>query len=191
MNDFYVLIDFSLKQIITPIGELPVDWSNICGLNIIDDEKIKDLSWAGHKNLGWFNIKDSNLTEYEISNDWLESSKLKLKSLIATQRWEKETEILTFHEKQFKVDYRTKLSLFSTSFSFEQDKIINWKFLNGTYEMSYLELKELYNFIISYVQKCFDVEYELSKLIDNTETKDDLFNLDLNLVWPSTILQLI
>lgn len=188
MNDLYVLVDFSLKQIITPIGELPVDWSNINGLNLIDDEKIKDLSWSGHENLGWFNIKDQNLTKYEVPDGWLETSKLKLKSLIATQRWEKESKVLTFQEKQLKVDYRTKLSLFFTSFSFEQNETINWKFLNGIYEMSSLELKEIYNSTISYVQKCFDVEYELSKLIDNIKTKEDLFDLNLNLVWPSTIL---
>lgn len=188
MNNLYVLIDFSLKQIITPIEELPSNWSNISGLNLLGDKKIKDLSWSGHENLGWFNVKDSKLAEYEIPDGWLESSKLKLKSLTSAQRWEKENEILTFKEKQLKIDDRTKISLAFRSLSSEQNEVINWKFLNGTYKISSSELAEMYNSVTSYIQKCFDVEYELSKLLDNIETKEDLFNLDLNLDWPNTTL---
>ena len=186
MNNLYVLVDFNLNQIITPVDKLPSDWSNISGLDLLDAEKIKNLDWCENPNLGWFNINDKELTEYSIIPEWLEISKLKLKSLISLQRWERENEILTFEGKQLKLDDRTKLSLIFRSFSIEENEIINWKFLNGTYEISSLELIQIYNFTTSYIQNCFDIEYEFSKLVDNIITKEDLLNIDLNLEWPDT-----
>ena len=158
------------------------------------------LITVGHQDIQF--LKDSiddndKLNEYLILDEntykinktkktFLEISKLKLKSLISLQRWERENEILTFEGKQLKLDDRTKLSLIFRSFSIEENEIINWKFLNGTYEISSLELIQIYNFTTSYIQNCFDIEYEFSKLVDNIITKEDLLNIDLNLEWPDT-----
>ena len=53
MLDLYVLADISKSEILTPLNKLPENWLNVSGLNF-DDEKLSDLSWAGHNNLGWF-----------------------------------------------------------------------------------------------------------------------------------------
>ena len=54
MLDLYVLVDISKSEILTPLNKLPENWANVSGLNFFDDEKLSDLSWAGHNNLGWF-----------------------------------------------------------------------------------------------------------------------------------------
>jgi hypothetical protein len=186
MNNLYVLVDFQSNHILTPIQYLPENWSNINGLNLMDEEKIKDLSWAGHDHFGWINIQSEDISQYNSTDDWLVSSKLKLKSLISSQRWEKENEILIFNEKQFIIDDRTKLSLIFKSFSAKENEIINWKFLNGTHQISSSELIEIYNFATTYIQNCFDVEYEFSNLLDNITTKENLLSINVNLDWPST-----
>jgi hypothetical protein len=103
MFDFYLLVDFVEKRILTPIDYLPEDWSNINGLNLFDEEKLSNLEWAGHNNLGWVKYTDSQIDDYETSDNWLDSSKSKIKLLIAKKRWEKENEVLTFKGNRIKI----------------------------------------------------------------------------------------
>lgn len=186
MNELYVLVDLKENTIISPLMELPSDWANINGLNLFPKDKIKNLSWAGHENLGWISFSDKNLSEFSAPDQWLEMSKLKLKSIISAQRWEKENEVLTFKGKQLKIDERTKVSLsFKITNLKDTNETVVWKFMNGLFEIDFSELIELYDFINSYIQDCFNVEYDFSNLVNSAQTKDDLSNLNLNLNWPN------
>ena len=77
MIDLYALVDINTLQIITPLSKLPKNWSNVSGLNFFDDDKLSDLSWAGHDNLGWFSYKNEGYT-FSTSANWMDSSKLTL-----------------------------------------------------------------------------------------------------------------
>ena len=188
MNDLYVLVDSELNLIITPMMKLPSNWGNICGLNSLSEEKISDLSWAGEKHLGWKKITDPDLSTVDVPEDWIGFQRANLKQLVSSKRKEMEFEILTFGEKRIKLDEKTKIDLiFKLSGSFNDTDTLVWKFINGTHEITFKELKEIRNSIDSYLQECFDIEHKFSNLVDTTEKINELFNLNLNSNWPSTI----
>jgi hypothetical protein len=188
MNDLFVLVDFRLKSIISPVDLLPINWANVNGLDGLDDDKLKDLKWAGHDYFGWLKFNDPDLNKYEGSDEWLESSKLKIKSLVSMIKREKEGETLTYKGKNLKIDDKTKVSLLFTLSTTKEDEVIMWKFLNGSYQMSGSELKKMVKLTNSHIQECFDVEYEFFEKIDNIQTKQDLLEIDINLSWPNTVL---
>ena len=188
MNKLHVLVDFNSNLVLTPAQYLPENWANINGVNLLSEEKIKDLSWAGHDGLGWIDIQGENITEYTFDEMWLTSSKLNLKSLVATHRWEKENEILTINTKQIKLDERTKSSLTFKLLNLVDGEDITWKFLNGTYTISSEEFIELCNLTHSYIQSCFTVEHEFASNVDLIQTTEDLVNLNTTLTWPNTTL---
>ena len=188
MNELYVLVDSKLNLIISPIMELPSNWGNISGVKFLSEEKLADLSWAGEKNLGWKKITDPDLNTVNVSEEWIGFQRANLKDLVSSKRKEMESEVMTFGEKQIKLNEKKKNALsFKLSGSFNDTDTFIWKFMNGTYEVTYRELKEIRNSIDSYLQECFDVEYRFSKLVDTTNKTNGLFNLNLNLNWPSTV----
>jgi hypothetical protein len=186
MNDFYVLVDLNNKKILCPIMELPSNWANISGLNLMSDSKISDLTWAGHSNLGWKRFSDKSLIEYATSNEWFEASKLKLKSCIKEERKIRESEALSFKGNIFLPDEKTKNSILLKLLSINNDDTFIWKFANRTTEINSKDFSDLHKFLTSYIQKCFDIEYDFTNLINLTKTFEDLYNLDLELDWPNT-----
>lgn len=187
MNELYVLVDSKQNLIISPIMELPLNWGNINGLKLLSDEKLKDLSWAGKDGLGWKKITDPDLSTIDVTDEWLSFQKSNFKQLVSSKRKELENEILTFKSKQIKLNERVKNSLsFKLLGSFNDTDTLAWKFMNGTFQITYAELKELFNFINTYVQDCFDVEYEFSNFLDTIKDKNVLLNMDINLKWPDT-----
>jgi hypothetical protein len=133
MFDFYLLVDFVEKRILTPIDYLPEDWSNINGLNLFDEEKLSNLEWAGHNNLGWVKYTDSQIDDYETSDNWLDSSKSKIKLLIAKKRWVLSTAeflelfefVSNYIQECFNVEYNTNQLVNSIS-SFSELKQLNF-----------------------------------------------------------------
>ena len=187
MNELYVLVDSIQNLIISPIMELPLNWGNISGVKFLPEEKIKDLSWAGEVGLGWKKVTDPDLSTVNVTEDWIGFQKANLKQIVSSKRKEMESEVLTFGEKQIKLNDRTKNALsFKLSGSFNDTDTFIWKFMNGTYRVTYSELKEIRNSIDSYLQECFDIEHKFSNLVDMTKETDGLFNLSLSLNWPST-----
>jgi hypothetical protein len=81
MNDVYVLIDTRLNQIICPPIKLPNVWANIIGLSLLSDEKLIDLTWAGHPNLSWRNLNNVPI-DIDVPDSWLEISKNNIKQLL-------------------------------------------------------------------------------------------------------------
>lgn len=189
MNELYVLVDTKINLIISPIMELPSTWGNISGVKHLSEEKLSDLGWAGEKGLGWRRITDPELKTFNVTDDWMGFQRANLKQIISSKRKEMENEIITFEEKQLELNEKTKNSIsFKLLGSHNDTDTFSWKFMNGTYEITYAELKEIWCCIDSYIQKCFDIEYEFSKVVDSTEEKG-LFNLNLNCNWPSTYLK--
>lgn len=186
MNDFYVLVDLKNKTILCPIMELPNDWANVSGLNLMSDSKISNLTWAGHSNLGWKRFSDESLIEYSTSDDWFDASKLKLKSCIKEERKIRESEILSFKGNHFLLDDKTKSSILLKLLSINDGDTFIWKFINRTIEIDSKDFSNLHKFLSSYIQKCFDIEYEFTNLVNLTKTFKDLHNLNLELDWPDT-----
>lgn len=185
MNDLYVLLDLNSKNIMTPIQYLPENWANINGLDLLEYEKIKDLNWSGN-NFGWYNIELEDISEYHHDDIWIISSKENLKSVVASKRWEMENEVLTFEGKNIILDERTKSSLTFKLLNSKESDIITWKFLNGIHELTYEKFLLLCNFVDTYSQQCFDVEFNFSSSVDSANTLEELLNVNFDLSWPET-----
>lgn len=188
MNELYVLVDSKLNLIISPIMELPLNWGNVSGIKFLSEEKLKDLSWAGESNLGWKKITDPDLSTVGVTKEWIHFQGANLKQIVSSKRKEMESEVLTFGEKQIKLNEKTKINLiFKLSGSFNDTDTLVWKFMNGTYEITFNELKEIRDSIDSYLQECFNIEHKFSNLVDTIKEKDKLFDIHLGLNWPSTV----
>ena len=68
IEKFYAVVDKENKIILNTIQELPKNWHNICGLNLLSDPELKEL--------GWINVTDPDLLEYEYSREWLDQCRL-------------------------------------------------------------------------------------------------------------------
>lgn len=182
------MVDYTTEEILTPIDYLPKNWSNINGLDLFDDAKLSNLEWAGHQNLGWVEYKDAKINDYTVADNWLDSSKSKIKLLIAEKRWEKQNEVLTFNGNRIKIDDQTKsaLTLRATSIYQNQNPSTLWKFVDGFVELTNTELIELFEFVNSYIQECFNVEYNISQVINSVTSFSELKQLNLELNWPNT-----
>ena len=168
---------------------MPKNWSNVSGLNFFDDDKLSDLSWAGHDNLGWFSYKNEALPPFQLPQiGWIQA-KSNIKSYISTDRKEKTEETLTFNGNRINLtnNTRTSLSLRVSSLANQEDGIMTaWKFVDGYVDMSKREMIDLLNFVSNYIQDCFDVENSASILIDMCENLTDIKNLTLDISWPDT-----
>ena len=189
MIDLYALVDINTLQIITPLSKLPENWSNVSGLNFYNDNKLSNLSWAGHDNLGWFSYRSAALRTFSTSANWMDSSKANIKSYIATDRKEKTEETLTFNGNRINLtnNTRTSLSLRVSSLANQEDDTMTaWKFVDGYVNMTKTEMIDLLNFTSNYIQDCFDVENSASILVDECKNLTDIKNLNLNISWPNT-----
>jgi len=188
MNNFYVLVDKNLNQIIGHIQELPEDWKNISGLKYLPQEKVKDLTWAGHPHLAWINIKSEEISNYTYSDEWFKFSKENIKSIVATKRWEKQTEYIDFYGNLIKGDERTISVLLSKKIEASENPsaTFNWKFLNNFVNLTSLQMIELYNFVSSYIQGCYDAENLVVNRINGARTIGGLTRLNLEPVWPNS-----
>ena len=189
MSDFYVLVDHNQKIIIDHIRKLPENWNNINGLNLLDHKKLSNLDWAGHEGLGWVNINDEILNDYDTLPEWFNISKNGLKKVIADQRWNKEQEIVTYKGNKIKLDERTKLALNlqKTSISGSESEI-KWKFIDGFYTLSLSEFNEMYFLIADYIKQCFNEEIRIFEIYDDVITLKDLISKQISVNWPSTTL---
>ena len=189
MLDLYVLADISKSEILTPLNKLPENWLNVSGLNFFDDEKLSNLSWAGHKNLGWFPSSNENISSFTTPTNWMDSSKANIKSYISSDRKEKVEETLTFNGNRINLtnNTRTSLSLRVSSLANQDGDIMTaWKFVDGYVDLTKAEIIDLLNFVSNYIQSCFDAENMASSLVDDCNTLDDINNLTLDIVWPDT-----
>lgn len=174
LNDFYILVDTEKKIIIDKIQKLPYNWKNIAGLPGLSDDEIRDLKWAGHSNLGWINIRSSEIKEYSCSVENLELNKNTFKDLISNIRKEKQSESIEYQGAKVKSNTKTLYSLFLL----HNKKKVNYKCINGYHTFTSLQICELYDILESNMQKWFDWEMNVYSQIDACKSIFDFLNVN-------------
>lgn len=187
MNDYYVLVDYELNQIITHLSPLPQDWNNVYGLVNFDDKKLENLSWAGHPNLGWIKASSKKIFDYSYTPEWLDFTKTKLKSFISKKRNELETTVLEYKDSKIISNEKTKNALFLKIQIMKDQKIesVMWKFFDNFMLITSEEATSLLSALDGYTQKCFYEESRQCSLIDGCNSLKDLLKLNIKEEWPS------
>lgn len=177
LNDFYILVDTENKETIDKFQTLPKNWKNISGLPGLSDEKLEDLKWAGHHNLGWISLKSPKIKEFKMSQENLELNKNTLKDLISQKRKEEQNKPIEYKGFKIKTDIKTRCSLFLKKNSDEQK--INFKCINGYFTFTSKDISIVYNLIESRIQKYFDEEMKIYQKIDNCNSIRDLMEINI------------
>lgn len=176
LNDFYVLVDTESKEVIDKIQKLPQNWKNIAGLPGLSDEKLEDLKWAGHHNLGWINIFSPKIKDFKTSSENLELNKNTLKDLISKKRKEEQDTTIEYKTAKFKTDIKTRCSLFLIKNSTQKE--VNFKCVNGYYKFTLLEISEIYSLIENKIQSLFDQEMKIYSKINSCSTLEQLSKIN-------------
>jgi hypothetical protein len=181
MNDtLYVWVDFELNLIATLPDELPKNWKNFHGIDNLDYESLKGL--------GWHKINDSNLLNFNHTEEWLGQFKKQILENVASQRWKAQTEPVTYNGNVYLLNDQTINSLYQKRLVVESDpnSTFVWKTRDSMVELSSTELINLTNAINLYIQECFNTEKQFVDNFPTSYTLEDLINLNLNITWPST-----
>lgn len=176
LSDFYVLVDTENKEVIDKFQKLPQNWKNIAGLPGLSDEKLEDLKWAGHHNLGWINLTSSKIKDFKMSPDNLELNKNTLKTLISEQRKEKQDTPIEYKGAKFKTNLKTRYSLFLIKNSEKQR--INFKCINGYFTFTHKDIVNVYDILEDRIQKYFDEEMKIHQKIDECQSIMDLIKIN-------------
>ena len=176
LSNFYVLVDIEKKIVIDKIQTLPLNWANISGLSNYDDEKLSNLTWAGHKNLGWINIKSTSIKHFSSCSENLDLNKNEFKTLISQKRKEKQSNPISYKEAKIKSDLKTRYSLLN--FKLSDKTNINFKCINGYYNFNNFEVDQICAMIDEQIQKYFDIEKIIYEQIDKCTSIQDFFNVD-------------
>lgn len=188
MNNLYTYVNHEKLTIDNLAQVLPENWKNISGLNYFSDEKLQDLSWAGHSGYGWVKLSSFDLSSYTSLPEWLELSKNNTKTIISKARYQAETEPLTWNGHLIRIDDKTKSALSFKIISAQSipDYSCLWKFSNSEEVLQVSQLLDLSSFIDNYIQECFNLESEKKKEIDICKTPNELGQVSLEISWPST-----
>lgn len=180
MNDYYVLVDNNLMQVISRFEKLPQNWRNISNLHNFDDEKLKDLAWAGHSDIGWVKLSSEFLKEYVSTKENLELNKNQFKSLVSEERWEKENSSTIINGVNIVPNEKTRYSLWIKRYQCLEDptKKVNYKLLNKFYTFTSKQIIELCDGVENYVQSCYDIEMKCYEQIDSFNHISDFINLN-------------
>lgn len=177
INNFYVLVDISKKEIIDKMQILPENWSNISGLNVLNDEKLKNLEWAGHPNLGWISIFSKDIKYYNCSSDNLELQKNEIKFLISKLRKKNQKEIIFYKNFKINPDIKTKIALFSLK---DYDEV-NFKCIDKYATFKKADIQNISREIQNQYQKYFDIEKKLYEKIDRCNNLIDLLTINYDI----------
>lgn len=179
MNDYYVLVDYELNKIINVLNPIQDNWNNISGLRNYTDKELKNLSWAGHPNLGWLKITSPDISNFTCDEDWLDISKNNLKKIVKDKKEFALGEELSFNEKRIKADEKTKTELSLKLLTIEENNTVSWKFINEFHQVTKKDILDMLKFIVNYTQQCYDEEMRLYEEIDSILTIADFSTLDL------------
>lgn len=185
-NECYVLVDYNSKQIIDHLKPLPENWNNILGLPRYNDEKLIDLTWAGHPGLGWIKVSSPELSKFKYSSEWLEINKNNLKESISQERIQIQDEVLTYKGNYIVPDEKTKINLIIKKISGKDN--FYWKFINSYQLISNQDVNSMLDLLDNYTQQCYNEEARLFSIIDNIKNIDDLISIKLSPNWPDTVL---
>lgn len=185
MNDLFVFINHDLRRVDNLVQKLPKNWGNIQGLPFLSEEKLADLEWAGHRGYGWVKLNTFDFTGYYFQPEWLDMSKAVLKNIVAAERYEAETDTITWGDYQLRITERTKNAIMFKLISISDlTDTFEWKFTNGSCQITGQQLKDISNFINTYTQSCFELEIQKNNEIDLCSNATELGQLDLTVTWP-------
>jgi len=188
-KNFYVLVDKSLNAVISHASKLPENWNNIHGLSSLTDEELSDLEWAGHLNLGWIKFDSKFPTTYSFADGWETFAKESLKQAYSNLRWEAETKGIVYNGIQIETNERTRTAILLKKISIPETskETFSWNYKGSIIQFDINDITKISNAINNYIQECFEVEASLIKKLDAVKNPLDLTKFDLNIEWPSNV----
>jgi hypothetical protein len=180
MKNFYVLVDPQNKIVLDKVQELPENWRNIAGLPGLSDEELRDLKWAGWDNLGWINIRSSEMFDYESSPENLEMNKLTLKVLVTEKVNQKKEGLLLYKEILIPTDSETRLELLILKERARQnpEKTFVLKIRFQYYQFPAEDIINISNLIEDYNESCNLWEMEVYSQIESCQSIADFSNIN-------------
>jgi len=181
-KNLYVWVNKEFNLISTLPDTLPDNWKNFNGMSGLPEETLNEL--------GWYKIDDLNLINYGYTNEWLEQFKDQLLQDVSRQRWESQTEAITYDDNVYVLNETTINALHQKRMIVENNPTITftWKTRDSMVQLTSTDLVNLTNSISSYTQECFDIEKTFIDSISSLNTLEELLQVNLNITWPSTIL---
>lgn len=182
MKNLYVWVDKNLNTIATLPDILPTNWKNFNGMSGLSESALNDL--------GWYKINDLKLINYQYSNEWLDQFKKQIIESVSHQRWEAQTEAVTYNGNVYILNDSTINALYQKRMIVESDPSITftWKTRDNIIELTSADLVDLTNKISNYIQECFNIEKNFVSNLLPLTTLEELLGTNLNINWPSTIL---
>lgn len=182
-SKLYVWVDKEQNLIANVPGVLPKNWRNYNDFNMIDNESVLN-------GLGWYNINDESLLECNYSAEWLNQFKMQLLENVSYQRWEAQTEPVTYDGNVYLLNEGTINALYQKRMVVESDPSATfyWKTRDGMIQLTSGELVSLTTSINNYIQECFNIENNFINSLSSMNTLEELLQVDLDITWPSTTL---
>lgn len=181
-NTLYVWVNKELNLICTLPQTLPKNWRNYNGLDGLDESKLNEL--------GWYNINDNDLLNFDYTDQWLDQFKKQLLQDVSAQRWEAQTEAITYDGNVYVLNEGTINALYQKRMIIENipSTTFYWKTRDSVVELTSEDLVNLTTSINSYIQECFDIEKTFIDNLSLFNTLEELLQVNLNINWPSTTL---
>lgn len=177
LNEYYVLVDNHLKQVIDKIQKLPEYWKNISHLKNFSDEELKDLTWAGQPNIGWVSIKSEYIKEYRTSPENLELNKNQLKDIISKIVEEKIFSPIVFNQIKITPDDKTRYSFWIKRI--QKVEKFNCKINNQYYTFNSEQISDICDRIEQHIQEQIDFEMKIYEQIESCKNLQDFLNINL------------
>jgi hypothetical protein len=188
MNDIYLEIDPKNKKILSPPTELELNWNNIGGLCFLDEDKLIDLSWAGYPNTGFIKFSAANknvIRCFDCSDEIIEKIKLQLIEKLSNIRYNYECGGITVNNQySLNTDDRSKL-LMQMKYLYcktNSNHEFKWKTSSGEIIFFSEEFIKIFDKIVEFIQKCFELELEMSKRINLCGNIISLCQINLNAI---------
>jgi hypothetical protein len=121
MKDLWQLKRISTGEALNEPQLLPENWKNIFGLSASED-RLGDLSWAGHEDIGWFKVGKMPGPEVVVLTDLEKAQAEMAKRLEETDI--KISQAATKEEKIAWMDYQQKVK--EVYLQVDYPKIISW-----------------------------------------------------------------
>lgn len=186
MNDIYLEIDPKNKKILSPPKELELNWNNIGGLCFLDEDKLIDLSWAGYTNTGFIKFSAANKNAircFDCSAEIIEKIKLQLIEKLSNIRYTYECGgIIVNNQYSLNTDDRSKL-LIQMKYLYCKTNLnhkFKWKTSSGEVTIFSNEFIKIFDKIVEFTQKCFELEMEMSNKINLCHNIIGLCQINLN-----------
>jgi hypothetical protein len=193
-SDLYVYCDIVKKEILENPQSLEENWKNISGLVYLSDDELKDLSWAGYSGVGFINISNNILFDYQYPKDLMTNMKVKLKNDIEYKKCQKEIEGVIINNKfNISLSSDSKISLLMKYLECkETDFVFDFLTVSGTVKLSSTQFINIFNSIQKYINDLLQTQIDLFKKIDGEDELKNLLKLNHNtILWPTNDIKIL